>query len=172
MSDGRKSKRRSPAQIAWADSPRFKASRLEGLRKANAQWKAHPKCGAKAKHTGQPCQKPALENGRCRYHGGRSTKGEAWHKPRLPERDAKDAIQKLDAKLSALQRRRAEQEARRAAMTPEARERHEAWRKTHRPGSKAERHHAQQQRETREWLAELMAAAEGTPIDPEKDVFG
>lgn len=30
-------------------------------------------CGAKSKRTGQPCRQPAMKNGRCRLHGGRST---------------------------------------------------------------------------------------------------
>ena len=33
-----------------------------------------PKCGALARSTGQPCQKPGLgAGGRCRHHGGAST---------------------------------------------------------------------------------------------------
>ena len=30
-------------------------------------------CGAHARTTGQPCQKPPMANGRCRLHGGLST---------------------------------------------------------------------------------------------------
>ncbi len=30
-------------------------------------------CGARAKSTGNPCQKPPMANGRCRLHGGLST---------------------------------------------------------------------------------------------------
>jgi hypothetical protein len=32
-----------------------------------------PRCGAKRKYDGRPCQAPAMENGRCRLHGGKST---------------------------------------------------------------------------------------------------
>jgi hypothetical protein len=32
-----------------------------------------PRCGAKSKRTGQPCRAPAMRNGRCRFHGGKST---------------------------------------------------------------------------------------------------
>lgn len=32
-----------------------------------------PKCLARGKRTGQPCQQPAMPNGRCRLHGGKST---------------------------------------------------------------------------------------------------
>jgi len=30
-------------------------------------------CGAKAKHNGKPCRQFAMKNGRCYYHGGKST---------------------------------------------------------------------------------------------------
>ncbi|HUT53073.1 MAG TPA: HGGxSTG domain-containing protein [bacterium] len=32
-----------------------------------------PRCGAKCKRTGQPCRMPAMANGRCFLHGGKST---------------------------------------------------------------------------------------------------
>lgn len=32
-----------------------------------------PRCGANAKQTGKPCEAPAMKNGRCRLHGGKST---------------------------------------------------------------------------------------------------
>src|SRR5271167_4829081 len=32
-----------------------------------------PRCGAKARTTACPCQAPAMPNGRCRMHGGKST---------------------------------------------------------------------------------------------------
>jgi hypothetical protein len=31
-----------------------------------------PRCGAKCKRTGLPCKAPAMLNGRCRMHGGKS----------------------------------------------------------------------------------------------------
>jgi hypothetical protein len=31
------------------------------------------RCRAKRRHDGQPCQGPAMRNGRCRLHGGKST---------------------------------------------------------------------------------------------------
>jgi len=30
-------------------------------------------CGARSKRTGKPCRQPAMQNGRCRLHGGKST---------------------------------------------------------------------------------------------------
>lgn len=40
----------------------------------NPMRKAHaaPRCGAYARTTGKPCQAPAMENGRCRMHGGKA----------------------------------------------------------------------------------------------------
>ncbi len=32
-----------------------------------------PRCGAKSKRTGNPCLQPAMANGKCRLHGGKST---------------------------------------------------------------------------------------------------
>ncbi len=31
------------------------------------------RCGAHARTTGKPCKSPAMANGRCRMHGGKST---------------------------------------------------------------------------------------------------
>ncbi len=33
---------------------------------------AHPRCGAHARTTGKPCRCPAMANGRCKLHGGKS----------------------------------------------------------------------------------------------------
>ncbi len=32
-----------------------------------------PKCGAHSRRSGKPCRQPAMANGRCRFHGGKST---------------------------------------------------------------------------------------------------
>src|SRR5258708_38855266 len=58
---------REPIDRVWA--------RLEALLKANAA----PRCGARSKRTGKPCQGAAMPNGRCKLHGGKSTG------PRTPE---------------------------------------------------------------------------------------
>ena len=41
-------------------------------RKALKADNAAPRCGAKTKRRGTPCQLPAMSNGRCRIHGGAS----------------------------------------------------------------------------------------------------
>ena len=33
----------------------------------------HPRCGARSRRTGNPCRGPAMPNGRCKFHGGKST---------------------------------------------------------------------------------------------------
>jgi len=40
------------------------------MREARAALALHPRCGAYARTTGQPCKGLAMANGRCRMHGG------------------------------------------------------------------------------------------------------
>ena len=40
-----------------------------------------PRCGAHAKGSGQPCRQYAMPNGRCRWHGGKSTGAKNPHRP-------------------------------------------------------------------------------------------
>src|SRR5262249_17830599 len=42
--------------------------RLEALVRANCS-----RCGARSKRTGKACRAPAMANGRCKVHGGKST---------------------------------------------------------------------------------------------------
>jgi hypothetical protein len=42
-------------------------------RNSIAAAQAATRCGARRKHDGCPCQQPAMANGRCRLHGGKST---------------------------------------------------------------------------------------------------
>lgn len=44
---------------------------------------AAKRCGAKSKRHGKPCSQPAMKNGRCRFHGGKSTG------PKTPEGKAR-----------------------------------------------------------------------------------
>lgn len=43
------------------------------MREARAALAKHPHCGAHCRTTGEPCKAPAMANGRCRMHGGKST---------------------------------------------------------------------------------------------------
>jgi len=51
------------------------AGRTGPLRSGNPRGNPNlaPRCGAKARTTGCPCRAPAMPNGRCRMHGGKST---------------------------------------------------------------------------------------------------
>jgi hypothetical protein len=41
---------------------------------------AAPRCGARSKRTGKPCQGAAMPNGRCKLHGGKNGKvAEGFH---------------------------------------------------------------------------------------------
>jgi len=42
------------------------------MREAREALALHPRCGAHCRTTGQPCRSPAMANGRCRMHGGKS----------------------------------------------------------------------------------------------------
>lgn len=149
--------RKSPPSLKeWYASPRRRRIACEALAKVNAQRHLIPKCGAKTKGTGLPCEAPALANGRCRVHGGLTPKGDQWHKPQFVNFRGKRAEKKLARKQADLEKRQAERTKRLAQMTPEERERHEAWQRTHKPGPRAERQRAQQQRKTRAWLAEVL----------------
>lgn len=55
----------------------------------------HPKCGAKCR-SGEPCKNPAMKNGRCRMHGGKSTGAPIKHgqrtKAAIAQRKADQAL--------------------------------------------------------------------------------
>lgn len=105
----------------------------EAGRKGVAARAASPKCGARRKHDGKPCQQDALENGRCRIHGGLTPKGDNWHCVRGPKKGPA-AGRKLAGKLADLERRQKRLAARLATMTPAEREKYSAWHRTHQAG--------------------------------------
>jgi len=43
------------------------------MKEARAALALHPRCGAKCKQRDGFCLNPAMNNGRCRIHGGKST---------------------------------------------------------------------------------------------------
>ena len=43
------------------------------MEKARAALSLHPKCGAKCKQSEGYCRNPAMKNGCCKIHGGKST---------------------------------------------------------------------------------------------------
>lgn len=130
----------------------------------NTQMRATaPLCGAKAKSTGQPCRRLAMANGRCDIHGGRTPKGDGWHKPRWPNRGAPDGNEKLQRKLADLDRARRLREKRLAEMSAGERAEYANWQKSHAPGSASER---RVDRLRRRQNAEMRKILEITPPAP------
>lgn len=73
-------KRTHRAPNAWQRSLAFREMARAAITAFNATRKRLPKCGAKTRTTGEPCKNPALENGRCRLHGGATPSGKEWGK--------------------------------------------------------------------------------------------
>ena len=163
--EGNGSGRRSgPGALAhldwWRKSAEFREIMRQAGFRAAARWRAMPRCGAKRRTDGEPCQNPGLEpSGRCRFHGGRTPRGKEWHK--VQKRGAASDVaaardaRKLKSKLRASPKR-----ARRlAVMSAEELAAHRKWHATHTPGPPerrvAERERKRQDREARK----LMDAA-------------
>jgi hypothetical protein len=148
--------RGSAAQIAVGRAAIIKWNRTRHLQ---------AKCGAARKGDGKPCQNLAMANGRCHKHGGKTPKGDNWHRPLWPHRDAPGANTKLNRKLNDLQRTAAKRQKRLKRMSPEERAAHEQWQRDHKPGSAAER---KRQREFRRQAKEsrLLLSAEPPPPAP------
>jgi hypothetical protein len=109
-----------------------------------------------------------MENGRCRFHGGRVPKGKDWHRPRYPDGNAPDAVQRADRKVRDLQRAAAKRKKRLAAMTPEERSAYEAWRRAHKPGAPAERARLREERRQTEDFRKRVAEAVRTQSPPDE----
>ena len=61
------------------------------MKEARAALALHPRCGAKCKQRDGFCMNPAMKNGRCRIHGGKST----GPKPRHGQASAKTKLRNL-----------------------------------------------------------------------------
>lgn len=145
-------------------SPEFRASCSARMKKYNAKRMAGPRCGARRKRDGEPCQQWALyPNGRCKFHGGATPSGDRWHVPTLAAPGSKNAEEKLARKLRNLAARKKKQAARVAAMTSEERARYDNWWKRNPPGSVARRQSIRNERKQNEWfrasIAEMDASA-------------
>ena len=92
---------------------------LAALARYNASKADRPKCGAKRRNGAGICASPALANGRCRWHGGRTPSGDDWHKARWPKASDPREASKFAAKIRALEKRAKARAARLAQMTPE-----------------------------------------------------
>lgn len=114
------------------------------LQRANAVKARLPHCGAKCRD-GTRCRNPgAGAGGKCPKHGGLTPSGDRWHVPVLPPDGPR-----LERKLATLAKRRKKREAEIRAMTPERRERYEAWHRVRKPGSASRREQARQDRDAK-----------------------
>lgn len=133
----RRAKRAPPT--AWQLSEQWKAISREAMRSWNASFHLQPRCGAVRKWDGNSCRNLPLENGRCRFHGGRTPKGDNWHRPRWPKADSPDSEAKLQTKLQDLDQRAVRRMARKRKMTADEKATYEKARKANAPSSVAER---------------------------------
>lgn len=150
-------------QDAWNHSPACAEAARTGCLLARRARAAAPKCGARRKSDGEPCQNLGLENGRCARHGGKTGRGAAWHQIQWPNPYTHPA--KWKKKAREVERRRQRLAARVAAMTPEERERYEARSRAMRPGSVSSREAARRDREARDYIQGLLR--EEKPAAPE-----
>lgn len=127
----------SARQLAWVNSARGLAAARAAAKISSEARRHKSRCEAKRKQDGLPCQNLALENGRCRLHGGLTPRGAQWHRVQYPGPKAPPA--KLEKKLKELDRRRQRRAARLAVMTSEERERYDKLSRSVRPRSAAER---------------------------------
>jgi hypothetical protein len=123
----------------WRKSAEFRQIARKSAKANIAQFKAAPRCGAARKRDGEPCVNPAMKNGRCNIHGGKTPSGPQWHVVQLPDCSTPAGAAKFNRKLRQQQRCAAKRAERLAAMTPDQRAKHDAWHRSHRPGAGAAR---------------------------------
>ncbi len=143
-------------------TPEFREMANAALARHNARRPMLPKCGAKRKSDGLPCQNLAMRNGRCHRHGGKTPTGAQWHRPQWPDKSAPDAMAKLNAKLQTLEKRRKEIERRKLRMTPEERERYDKWHRD-RPLGTQEKRAALRDMRQRDLEARELFSPSGAP---------
>jgi hypothetical protein len=152
----------------WSKSNEFRQIARRSAKANLATFHKAPRCGAVRKRDGAPCCNPAMKNGRCGIHGGKTPSGRQWHVVQYPDCSTPAGEAKFNRKLRDRARILRKRAARLAAMTPEQRARHDAWHRSHAPGGggprSAERVQRRQSAEIR-----LLLAREASPstIDPE-----
>lgn len=108
---------------AWQVSDAWRRIGSEAIRAFNAKRHLLPKCGARAKSTGEPCRQLALENGRCRWHGGRTPKGKQHgvrqFTPKPPSRQTRHDWPRAQGKINRFAHQDTRRRRRVAMMTPE-----------------------------------------------------
>lgn len=166
--------RRPQKAGAWPKSDQFRDIARRAITEWNMKRDDLPKCGAKGRKTGEPCRHVAMANGRCYVHGGRTPKGDDWHRPRWPDGDAPNAEVKLARKLRDMERSAKKRATRLAKMTPEERERHAHWQRTHKPGSPrkraAEREYRRQNADAAKMLENKRADVDPAVVDLQRAI--
>jgi hypothetical protein len=149
----------------WLKTDEARARARERMLRLHRDRPNRPYCGARRKYDGQPCQNEASENGRCRFHGGRTPKGKNWHK--VTWNKTKRA-NRLAAKLDQLAKRENARNARLAAMTREERANYDHWHQQRPTGSLAERAQKKAKLEAKNWLSGIL---NDSKPETKKDVF-
>lgn len=127
-----------------------------------------PRCDAKRKSDGEPCQNIAPEGrSKCRVHGGATPAGDDWHQRQWPNGNAPDWQRKLNDKLKRAERDQRQKERRLAKMSPEERQRYEEWQKTHKPGPAANRSRRREDRKRAIEVRDSLENVEQKPVSPE-----
>lgn len=134
-------KRRGPkrGRTGWQQSVEFRAIGRAAIQAWNAQRAAMPRCDAVRRSDGGRCQQWPMGNGRCYLHGGRTPRKDQWHVVQYPDCSTPKGEAKFNRKLRDRKTYAKKQAAQLAAMTAERRAEHDAWRRTHKPGSEAAR---------------------------------
>lgn len=123
----------------WWRSERFREIGRRQCEKLNRERRAKPKCGAARKSDGEPCQRPAMANGRCVLHGGKTPKGDQWHVTQWPKKTQARATEKMNRKLRNIERDAKELQQRLASMSADEHAEYEKWKRARKPGPAAAR---------------------------------
>ncbi|TCQ81206.1 hypothetical protein EDF68_102496 [Ochrobactrum sp. BH3] len=141
----------------WQQSAEWREIARQHCFKMNAERRLKQKCGATNKKDGEPCKNLAMENGRCKWHGGKSPKGKDWHKTQFPDGKSRNAVARAERKLADKRRIEKARNKRLASMTPEQRQEYEKWKNAHTPGSSTERERRRHERVSNEDLRKRLA---------------
>ena len=113
-------------------------------------------CHAKARTTGKRCGNFAVSGRRvCHLHGGRTPRGDGWHRRQWPKPSDPRAMEKIDAKLRRVAGDAKKHDARLASLSPKMRSRYAAWVRAHKPGPIGDRYRARIDRAAAATVREL-----------------
>ena len=155
---------RSKRKRARYPAPKMSRERRQQAREAIQQFnrmrRFRPRCGARRKTDGEPCQQMALANGKCHWHGGSTPRGDRWHRPAWLDGKGPKAAIKANRKLRNDERARKKRAALLAEMTPEEHAAHKRWQATHKPGPPGARAAERKRRKQNQWVRKFLAEKE------------